>query len=843
MSRNPIRVLLVEDDEEDFMLISELLRQVESTVYLVRKACDFDSAISELKSNFTDVVLLDYLLGAKTGLDILKYMGAMAARPPAILLTSHGDYSVDIEAMKYGAADYIDKSHLRPDVLERCIRYSLERERTETPLGRLSCILNMLRECGFAITRASREDVLYREICRIAVEIGGYRFCWVGLADGHSGLTPVAHAGYEDGYLRAIGISSKGGQARSGPMWTAARNSDPLVVTKIGLDPAFEPWQAEAMKRGYASSITLPFSVQNEFVGTLNIYSGETDAFNEEAVGLLRYLGHQLSLGISYLRNRLELVRAQRALRERVESLRERERYFRSILANMHEDIFVIGRDNRICDVNRQFLETVKRTRKQVVGRLCYQVLRNARGPCLLYGKRCRLEEVFQTGKPDWENKEVVRADGQKTTVNALYSPMRDKTGKVVKGILAARDISYELRLESELRQAQKMEAIGTLAGGIAHDFNNILGIIMGYAQLTRPCLPQESEESSYLAQITDACLRGKEVVKQIMAFSRKSDHEKHPLSLGLILKEALKLLRAVLPSTMEIKLCVKTATGLDLILADATQIIQLIINLSINAADAISEQGGTLEIDLSEISLTSTEDPDFPNMEPGSYLCISFKDTGCGIAPSNIKRIFEPYFSTKGQGRGTGLGLAVVHGIVKDHKGEVKVSSELGKGSVFKVYLPKLSMEPPVVEEDPNVPSAYSGAETILMIDDEKHLLDAYSNLLDNIGYKTVPEADSLKALEAFRDSPSGFDLIITDQTMPKMTGLEVARQVLQIRPDMPIIICSGRDNALNEQSAKAAGIRAFLLKPVLMKDLAEKVREILDESRMSDNAGPDDE
>jgi PAS domain S-box-containing protein len=949
MDGNLIHVLLVEDNEDDYMLISALLGQVRSTRYFVKRVSDFDGALLELQRNSIDVVLLDCLLGAKTGLDVQKHINAMVTRPPAILLTGHG-LSVDLEAMKHGAADYIDKSQLRPDVLERSIRYSLEREKTKSLL-RHNC---MLKECGLAITQASGEEGLYQEICRIVVEVGGYMFCWVGLTDGHSFLLPVAHAGAEDGYLRNINVGSKNGETGQAQLGVPISMVDPFVIKDIGSDLALEPWRAEAIKRGYASSITLPLLVHHEFTGTLNIYSGETDAFDEEAVNLLCDLSRQLSLGISYFRNRFELVRTQQALQERVEFLRllmdtipnpifhknaelryegcnkayedltgqkseeiagknvfetgvveipenshtmdlallkrggsltyettlkggdgavhyvlstkaaypdsegkaagivgtwvdmteqkkaeknlqERERYFRSILANMHEDIFVIGPDYRISDVNRHFLETIKRKRKQIVGRPCYHVLLNARKPCFLDGKRCRLEEVFRTGAPDSVNGEMVRADGEKATVNVLYSPLRDETGKVVKGILAVRDISHEVRLELELRQAQKMEAIGTFAGGIAHDFNNIIGIILGYTELARFQLPPESPASSNLIQIQDACLRAKEVVKQILAFSRKNELAKHPVYIGFILKEALKLIRPALPATIEIKLDINTASGSDLILADATQMHQVIMNLSTNAADAMSRQGGTLEIDLSEISISSSDRVHFSDLTPGPYVCISFKDSGCGIEPSNIQRIFEPYFSTKGLSRGTGLGLAVVHGIVKEHKGQVKVYSELGKGSVFKIYLPAMSTISPVVEQGLNKPVTFFGTETILMVDDEKHLADVYSKLLNSLGYHTLAKTDSREALETFRNSPGSFDLVITDHTMPRMTGMDLARQILQIRPNMPIIICSGHNDSLNEHSARQAGIREFMIKPLLMQDLAGKIREVLDEGKKS--------
>ena len=311
-------------------------------------------------------MLLDYLLGAKTGLDVLKHIDTMVTKLPAILLTGHGDYSIDLEAMKHGAADYIDKSQLRPDVLERSIRYSIEREKTKNYLRRLNCILKMIKECGLAITQASGEEGLYQEICRIAVEAGGYMFCWAGLTDGHSSLLPVAHAGVEDGYLRDIDSGSKDGETGRGPLGVAIRTEDPFVIKDIGSDPASGPWRAEAMKRGYASYITLPLLVHREFAGSLNIYSGKTDAFDKEAVHLLRDLARQLSLRISYLRNRLELERTQRALQERVE-------FLRLLMDTIPNPIFYKNAELRYEGCNKAFEDLTGRKREEIIGKNVFE--------------------------------------------------------------------------------------------------------------------------------------------------------------------------------------------------------------------------------------------------------------------------------------------------------------------------------------------------------------------------------------------------------------------------------------------------------------------------------------
>ncbi|MHC1729208.1 MAG: ATP-binding protein [Syntrophobacteraceae bacterium] len=514
------------------------------------------------------------------------------------------------------------------------------------------------------------------------------------------------------------------------------------------------------------------------------------------------------------------------------ETIRDRERYFRSIIASMHEDIFVVNTDFRISDVNRDFLDTIRQRREDVVGRYCYEVLQQYHRPCSMEGRKCALQKIFRTGEPVSYKNQLTRADGANVELSGICSPLKDETGKVTHVIIALRDISNEKRLETELRQAQKMEAIGTLAGGVAHDFNNILGIILGYSELTSSQLSPDSREYANLSQVQKTCMRGKELVRQILAFSRKSKQEKCPLHIGTILKEAVKLLRSALPASIEIEQSIPAASDMDLIMADATHMHQVIMNLCTNASHAMSESGGILEVTLSNIAVNISDLPRYPELLPGEYVKMSFRDTGHGIAPWDMERIFEPYFTTKGPGQGTGLGLAVVHGIVKDHKGAVQVHSDPGKGTIFNIYLPRIIAGEPLAPQD-SYSVNVSGTESILLVDDEKPLAEVYCKMLVNLGYKVVGKTDSMEAIEAFRNSPGSFDLVISDQTMPRMTGLELARQIAQISPKTPVILCSGYSDVLNEDSAREAGVREVLMKPLLLRHVAKTIRKILDETK----------
>lgn len=384
-------------------------------------------------------------------------------------------------------------------------------------------------------------------------------------------------------------------------------------------------------------------------------------------------------------------------------------------------------------------------------------------------------------------------------------------------------------RLEGQLRQAQKIEAIGTLAGGIAHDFNNILSAVIGYTQISLDDVEKGTTLETNLQEVLKAGRRARDLVKQILTFSRQTEQERKPLEITPIVKEALKLLRASLPSSIEIHQDIGTDLGT--VLADPTQIHQVLMNLCTNAAHAMGERGGIVEVNLANVELG----PDFtsrhPQVSPGRYLQLTVSDTGHGIDPPIIERIFDPFFTTKERGEGTGMGLAVVHGIVKSYGGTISVYSEPGKGSTFHVYFPLIEGQ---VEAEAGVGEPIpTGNERILFVDDEQTIVDVGKQILERLGYQVVTRTSSIEGLELFRAQPDKFDLVITDMTMPHMGGGELAEELMRIRPDIRVILCSGYSEKITEAKAKATDIRAFVGKPILKRDIAKTVRRVLDEIR----------
>ena len=412
--------------------------------------------------------------------------------------------------------------------------------------------------------------------------------------------------------------------------------------------------------------------------------------------------------------------------------------------------------------------------------------------------------------------------------MSVSYNPIVGEGGRV-EGVAAhSRDLSDTKRLEEQLIQSQKMESVGTLAGGIAHDFNNILGVIMGQAGLLNMFHAKENPGiKKGLDEILSATIRAKELVKQILSFSRRSDRDRQPMDLSPVVKETIKFLRSALPSTIEIRSNVPSMGCV--ITGHPTDINQILMNLGTNAAHAMRDSGGTLEISMDRIFLDRISSRQYVDLEPGDYVTLTVSDTGTGISPSIRDRIFEPYFTTKEPGEGTGFGLAVVHGIVKSLSGTIAVYSELGEGTTFRLLIPCAMAEAQnlgLLGEE----SIMGGTERVLLVDDETALLKTARRMLENLGYQVTALNSSPDALNQFSAEPEGFDVVVTDLTMPKMDGFELSKQILKIRPDMPVVLCTGFSRTVTRQAALDVGIKEYLNKPLSMDELARTVREAID-------------
>jgi len=428
---------------------------------------------------------------------------------------------------------------------------------------------------------------------------------------------------------------------------------------------------------------------------------------------------------------------------------------------------------------------------------------------------------------------ELYRRDGSTGWYEVSAQMIRDEDGTPRSIIGVTRDIAERKRaekqnalLEQQLRQAQKMEAVGTLAGGIAHDFNNVLFAIIGYAEL---CLQEEKDEELRwnLSQILSACNRAKTLVSQILAFSRQVEQERRPLDVVPLAKEAVKFLRSSLPVTIDLSLDTRVTNSV--ILADATQVHQVLMNLCTNAAHAMRLSGGRLAIRIDNASPPAALMPEGADgARPEGFLHLSVSDTGQGIEPAQLNRIFDPFFTTKAPGEGTGLGLSVVYGIVKALGGAIRVDSTPGRGSTFDIYLPSAASR----GQEPDRPAEPipRGTESVLFVDDEGHLVEVMGQVLSALGYRVTTVRESRNALRLFRENPESFDLIITDMTMPDMTGAELAREILRFRPQTPIILCTGYSELISEEEALRMGIRRFLMKPLFMGDVAREIRAVLD-------------
>jgi PAS domain S-box-containing protein len=390
------------------------------------------------------------------------------------------------------------------------------------------------------------------------------------------------------------------------------------------------------------------------------------------------------------------------------------------------------------------------------------------------------------------------------------------------------RDITTRKHLEEQLRNASKMEALGTLVCGIAHEFNNVLAIIMGNVELSLDDVPEWSPVRFNLEEIKTASLRAKDVVRQLLGYIRRIDYKKKPLKLIPVVKDSIRFLRATIPKNIDIHLTIKASA--DCVLADSTQVNQILINLCTNAFHAMEETGGSMDIEMHNVVLEEDSLTIDPALAPGDYVKVAVRDTGKGISPQIIDRIFDPFFTTKEVGKGSGMGLSVVQGIIKSYGGSITVESKPGKGTTVNLFFPLVEGEA-VLESGPVVEESPTGNERILFIDDDKSIVNMAREMLERLGYQVETKISPVEALELFRADPNQFDLVITDMAMPNMTGDILVKKILTIRPDIPVILCTGFSKKISEENADEIGIKAYLPKPLVMHEFAATVRKVLDE------------
>ncbi len=787
-----VDILIVDDNPDNLDLLKKIL---EAEGYNTRCAPDGRTAFMLAFNAPPDLILLDILMPEMDGYAVCQKLkhDKITREIPVIFISSLDDATDKVEAFKVGGVDYIIKPFNPEEVLMRV--------QTHIELRRMRLDLESLV--------AERTSKLQESENKIRLLLDSTAEAIYGLdMDGNCSFANKA-------CIQILGYKTTDeliGQNMHDLIHHSYPDATPYPIQGC---PIFQAFQ----KGEYVH-------VDNEV-----LWRADGTSFPTEYWSYPIFHDDQIKGAVVTFLDITERKRAETELKSRTHDLRERVKELRCLY-----NISKIAEE-----VDLSIEETTQRIVNLIPPAWQYPDITCAR--IFFQGKEFKTED-FETSI--WKQTSDISVYGKRIGTVEVYFSEEKTTDFEGPFLMEERDlieaISERLgriierkeaeeekqKLESQLVQAQKMEAIGTLAGGIAHDLNNILSPIIGYAELLKMKLSEDSSSQADLAEVLKAGLRARDLTAQILAFSRQGDQERVPVLIDLIVKEALKLLRASIPTTIEIRHKIaKCRTTL----ADATQVHQVVMNLCTNAYHAMEERGGTLEVSLSEVEINDVSVSQFKDLKPGPYVQLTISDTGPGIDPKIMDRIFDPYFTTKEKGKGTGLGLSVVHGIVKNHGGTIRVDSKPLKGTTFHVYFP---LSKKVVDADKAAFEPIpTGNERILFVDDEQMLINLGKRMLERLGYLVTTETNSMKALELFRKNPDKFDLILTDMTMPNLTGVQLAQTILQIRSDIPIVLCTGFSELISEEKVKRIGISDFLMKPLDMKNLADSVRKALDEHK----------
>lgn len=683
-----------------------------------------------------------------------------------------------------------------------------------------------------AIMSAKDERQLLDNVCHFLVKEGHYRFAWVGYArhDKRKSVQPMAQAGDDDGYLDQVTVTWGDDESGWTPGGLSIRQSREIVIDDVTKDERFARWREPALRRGYLSVIALPFHQEGRVFGMLAIYAAECNAFDADEVELLKLLVDDIAYGITGLRIRRERDTTEAALRESEINLKRAQEiaHLGSWEWDLVSDKFIwsdeqfriLGyRPGAVKPSLKALLAVVTPEQRETVAQQVRSCIEDGRSRSLTFG--------------------VVRPDGELRYLSSqlvVYCGCEDGATHIAGTLM---DITEQKRserarqsLQNQLQHAQKLHSIGQLTGGVAHDFNNILSSIMGYTTLAiEECPVSDPEYMGYLEEVSRAGARAKQLIAQLMTFSRRDSHEVEVIRTGALVQDVFRMIRTALPAAIEFKLEVEP--GLPPVRANQVKLHQVLTNLVINARDAIDGFGQVVLQarcrDMRRCLCTSCQ-----QSFSGDHIEFTVSDSGKGVAAEHLVTIFEPFFSTKEVGKGTGMGLAMVHGLVHSHNGHIRVESPPGEGSRFSVYLPVCrEIDAPdaggEAAETALTPRPANGSGTILLVDDEKAITRMLGDLLGRYGYRCVEAHAPAHALALFLNDPDGFDLVISDQMMPRMEGLELARRMLARRPGLPIVLCTGFSGELREHDVLKAGLRGLLEKPIDLKKLLGMVEELL--------------
>ncbi len=828
------RVLIVEDEG---IVAADIEDRLVAMGYQAAGCIDnAEGAISMAETQRPDIVLMDIRLpGPRDGIQAAEEIGRRL-QIPVVFLTAYSEEATLERAKLAEPFGYILKP-FNDRELKSTIEIALYKHRTERKIRRLSRLLDVLGQVNQAILRLQSREELLPAICNFVVERGAMDLAWISWRDPEtSQITTAASLDNRPSTPNTNSFCDTGGTDFQSISARAIREGKPVVCKAMGGSSAAVLQENSSNVPCPNSCGAFPLRFQGQVSGALGLCVTEFDFFRKREISLLK----EMAIDISYALDRIDAE----AERERLtEQFRHQSLFLQTLIDAMPYPVYYKDVHYRYLGCNTAFERFMGIRREDFIGKTVDEVW-----PGDLAAQYRQSDKDFLEG-PNPRTQVISGvlegADGTRYDVLFHKAAFRNCNGSIGGIISIVEDLTERkqaeqerLRVEGQLRQAQKMEALGTMAGGIAHDFNNILSIIIGNTEIALWKTEKGDSKAQSMRMVLSAAQRATELVQQILTFSRRHEPEKKAVQFAQVVGEALKMIRASVPSTIEIK---QNITSKAMVLADETQLHQVILNLCSNAAHAMQEHGGVLEVGLTDVTHDGGTSPNSSQAHvPGAYVQLIVKDMGIGMEPEVLNRIFDPFFTTKEQGAGTGLGLAVAHGIVKSHNGTIEVESQPGEGTTFRICMPVVvDISKLVAEGETLLPQ---GRERILVVDDEPELAMVCRQMLEYLGYEAQAHTSSVEALRVFRlllpEKP--FDLVLTDLTMPHLTGVDLARNLLQLQPDLPIVLCTGFSEKITMTRAKGVGIQEVLTKPFAIQTLATTIRRALDD-HLRQSAGGD--